>query len=117
MHLPINFKSPNNISKLQMGFNSAFKGLNIIEINPVDISVLGSESTMRLGYVFPPLCVERIMLLRPVSVYRVPDFFPFFRFLFINAFPSFCVQSSKHIQPLLSQNTPQLFLVCCNRSL
>jgi hypothetical protein len=27
MHLPINFKSPNNISKWQMGFNSAFKGL------------------------------------------------------------------------------------------
>jgi hypothetical protein len=27
MHGPINFKSPNNISKLQMGFNSAFKGL------------------------------------------------------------------------------------------
>jgi hypothetical protein len=28
MHLPINVKSPNNISKWQMGFNSAFKGLN-----------------------------------------------------------------------------------------
>ena len=27
MHGPINFKSPNNISKWQMGFNSAFKGL------------------------------------------------------------------------------------------
>jgi hypothetical protein len=27
MHGPINVKSPNNISKLQMGFNSAFKGL------------------------------------------------------------------------------------------
>jgi hypothetical protein len=27
MHLPINVKSPNNISKWQMGFNSAFKGL------------------------------------------------------------------------------------------
>jgi hypothetical protein len=27
MHLPINIKSPNNISKWQMGFNSAFKGL------------------------------------------------------------------------------------------
>jgi hypothetical protein len=29
MHGPINVKSPNNISKWQMGFNSAFKGLNI----------------------------------------------------------------------------------------
>jgi hypothetical protein len=27
MHLPINVKSPNNISKWQMGINSAFKGL------------------------------------------------------------------------------------------
>jgi hypothetical protein len=27
MHGPINFKSPNNTSKWQMGFNSAFKGL------------------------------------------------------------------------------------------
>jgi len=30
MHLPMNFKSPNNISKWQMGFNSAFKGLNLL---------------------------------------------------------------------------------------
>jgi hypothetical protein len=29
MHLPINVKSPNNISKWQMGFNSAFKWLNL----------------------------------------------------------------------------------------
>jgi hypothetical protein len=28
MHGPINVKSPNNISKWQMEFNSAFKGLN-----------------------------------------------------------------------------------------
>jgi secreted trypsin-like serine protease len=27
MHGPINVKSPNSISKWQMGFNSAFKGL------------------------------------------------------------------------------------------
>jgi hypothetical protein len=27
MHLPVNVKSPNNISKWQMGFNSAFKEL------------------------------------------------------------------------------------------
>jgi hypothetical protein len=30
MHVPINVKSPNNISKWQMGFNSAFKWLNIV---------------------------------------------------------------------------------------
>jgi hypothetical protein len=28
MHVLINVKSPNNISKWQMGFNSAFKGLS-----------------------------------------------------------------------------------------
>jgi hypothetical protein len=27
MHVPIDVKSPNNTSKWQMGFNSAFKGL------------------------------------------------------------------------------------------
>jgi hypothetical protein len=36
MHLPINVKSPNNISKWQMGFNSAFKGLRKIS-GPVNI--------------------------------------------------------------------------------
>jgi archaellum biogenesis protein FlaJ (TadC family) len=30
MHLPINVKSPNNISKWQIGFNSAFKGLMFV---------------------------------------------------------------------------------------
>jgi hypothetical protein len=30
MHGPINVKSPNNISKWQMGFNSAFKGLKLL---------------------------------------------------------------------------------------
>jgi hypothetical protein len=29
MHGPINVKSPNNTSKWQMEFNSAFKGLNM----------------------------------------------------------------------------------------
>ena len=29
MHVPINVKSPNNISEWQMGFNSAFKGLKV----------------------------------------------------------------------------------------
>jgi hypothetical protein len=32
MQLPINVKSPNNISKWQMGFNSAFKGLMLQQI-------------------------------------------------------------------------------------
>jgi hypothetical protein len=29
MHVPINAKSPNNISEWQMGFNLAFKGLKM----------------------------------------------------------------------------------------
>jgi hypothetical protein len=29
MHVTLNVKSPNNISKWQMGFNSAFKGLTL----------------------------------------------------------------------------------------
>jgi hypothetical protein len=32
MHEPINVKSPNNTRKWQMGFNSAFKGLNYRKI-------------------------------------------------------------------------------------
>jgi hypothetical protein len=30
MHVPINVKSPNNISEWKMGFNSAFKGLTLL---------------------------------------------------------------------------------------
>jgi hypothetical protein len=37
MHLPINFKSPNNISKWQMGFNSAFKGVIQLEVDGIII--------------------------------------------------------------------------------
>jgi len=38
MHGPINVKSPNNTSKWQMGFNSAFKGLTAVGSKP-DLSV------------------------------------------------------------------------------
>jgi hypothetical protein len=37
MNLPINVKSHNNISKLQMGFNSAFKGL--IFVRKLNVSI------------------------------------------------------------------------------
>jgi hypothetical protein len=36
MHGPINVKSPNNTSKWQMGFNSAFKGLINLNTNTVN---------------------------------------------------------------------------------
>jgi len=40
MHGPINVKSPNNTSKWQMGFNSAFKGLIIYNGNsPIKVFV------------------------------------------------------------------------------
>ena len=35
MHGPMNVKSPNNTSTWQMGFNSAFKGLNNKRRKPV----------------------------------------------------------------------------------
>jgi hypothetical protein len=35
MHGPMNVKSPNNISKWQMGFNSAFKGLISNVLDPL----------------------------------------------------------------------------------
>jgi hypothetical protein len=34
MHVPINVKSPNNISEWQMGFNSACKRLKLKNRNP-----------------------------------------------------------------------------------
>jgi hypothetical protein len=40
MHLPINVKSPNNISKWQMGFNSAFKGLTLFLITVMLLDLL-----------------------------------------------------------------------------
>jgi hypothetical protein len=43
MHGPINVKSPNNISELQMGFNSAFKGLR------QETAEIRSKTGWRLG--------------------------------------------------------------------
>jgi hypothetical protein len=46
MHVPINVKSPNNISKWQMGFNSAFKGLILLRMNKIRMwSIGGMELT------------------------------------------------------------------------
>jgi hypothetical protein len=44
MHLPINVKSPNNISKWQMGFNSAFKGLKYSVLIFVEKYILNATS-------------------------------------------------------------------------
>jgi hypothetical protein len=42
MHGPINVKSPNNTSKWQMGFNSAFKGLINFNLFPETIHLIFS---------------------------------------------------------------------------
>jgi hypothetical protein len=46
LHLSINVKSPNNISKWHMGINSAFKGLNYDEYGTTILPVVvhGSEN-------------------------------------------------------------------------
>jgi hypothetical protein len=51
MHLPIKVKSPNNITKLHMGFNSAFKGLSVVlaTIREFKTLVKVTENTSRLA--------------------------------------------------------------------
>jgi hypothetical protein len=50
MHGPINVKSPNSISKWQMGFNSAFKRLNA-ELNPIChlLTLLGAHPIFHIS--------------------------------------------------------------------
>jgi hypothetical protein len=45
MHGPINVKSPNNISKWQMGFNSAFKGLTSLMIIRMKVGYISAADT------------------------------------------------------------------------
>jgi hypothetical protein len=57
MHVPTNVKSPNNISKWQMGFNSAFKGLiNAASIKTAELNSLTGHLT--------PAGTPRVVLLR-----------------------------------------------------
>jgi hypothetical protein len=50
MHVPINFKSPNNIRKWQMGFNSAFNPLNT-KLNPIChfLALLGAHPILHVS--------------------------------------------------------------------
>jgi hypothetical protein len=59
MHGPINVKSPNNISKWQMGFNSAFKGL----ILPPSKELNRSVSAMVEEFMFSCDCLVHFLLL------------------------------------------------------
>jgi hypothetical protein len=69
MHGPINVKSPNNISKWQVGFNSAFKGL----------MASGSKKETQIYFSFlskvlakvPPLSSPTGPLWRVMLVYKV----------------------------------------------
>jgi hypothetical protein len=56
MHGPINVKSPNNTSKWQMGFNSAFKGLIHKLVGILDTVYILQNFMFTEGYVpFPHL--------------------------------------------------------------
>src|SRR5215475_12092469 len=52
MHGPINVKSPNNISKWQMGFNSAFKGLRKMKsfyLRIISAFAIAEHHTLEMG--------------------------------------------------------------------
>jgi hypothetical protein len=69
MHGPINLKFPNNTSKWQMGFNSAFKGLMDAHLKQMPISF--SEVSFRLPD-FPDnrhMSVARLSDLRTFHLY------------------------------------------------
>jgi hypothetical protein len=56
MHGPIKVKSPNNISKWQMGFNSAFKGLityictRHLQVTPVEYILRQLDEVCKLTF-------------------------------------------------------------------
>jgi len=53
MHVPINIKSPNNISEWQMGFNSAFKGLkHYIATAKIFLACVCGECVSRLPHLW-----------------------------------------------------------------
>jgi hypothetical protein len=62
MHGPINVKSPNNTSKWQMGFNSAFKGL-ILFFFSKRRNVVTTQLSMRL--MLPIKCYHIAVLILP----------------------------------------------------
>jgi hypothetical protein len=59
MHLPINVKSPNNISKWHVGFNSAFKRLTAKDENNVRIF-----ERQILRKVFGPVNIDNVWRIR-----------------------------------------------------
>ena len=77
MHVPINVKSPNNTSKWQMWFNSAFNPLNA-KLNPIChlMALLGAHQILHVSRIrvkelewHRPQCVKRHVPVCPVVVY------------------------------------------------
>jgi hypothetical protein len=65
MHVPINFKSPNNIIKWQMRFNSAFKGL---------IWVLRQSNASFSVTIFNTLCKRYVTINETTAI--LPAYYP-----------------------------------------
>jgi hypothetical protein len=59
MHGPINVKSPNNTSKWQMGFNSAFKGLKTLQ---------GKEKIKKKCFETTSLCLQLFLLALQIRI-------------------------------------------------
>ena len=67
MHGPINVKFPNNISKWQMGFNSAFKGLMWKSGWPSLTTVL--QSTVKWNLKASKFCQQYCVLANKLYIY------------------------------------------------
>jgi hypothetical protein len=68
MHGPINVKSPNNTSKWQMGFNSAFKGLIFMPIDQGKMSDNSCVVLVAVTSVTAVLCYMAISKCRLLAV-------------------------------------------------
>jgi hypothetical protein len=60
MHGAINVKSPNNISKWQVGFNSAFKGLILTQLKKLT-SFITSHTRSVLAKIFLGWAAEKCL--------------------------------------------------------
>jgi hypothetical protein len=83
MHLPINVKSPNNISKWQVGFNSAFEALSTVRPIyrtgvplPSRYYIFYIFSTNRSTKYFKHVHTLRFFLLNAVYLTMLPFFVP-----------------------------------------
>jgi hypothetical protein len=73
MHVPINVKSPNNIRKWQMGFNSAFKSLSLqrIKFNRLSLEEAAKRNLSPISW-----SPSSPKLLRPLKEVHLNDTLP-----------------------------------------